>query len=861
MTKISSSFGKPTVLLAAELDDLSYFICKKLLEKSCKIFLITKKSKRWQAIFKTFGGHKNIETIKINDIPNLERLDYIIYQYNLFRILKNKWNIVKKEIQTELKTLSEKTANLRTKNIMLLPSIYGILIDKSPLKGRTIYFSETYGPYMVFSKNSFMFAAFDAIKHSNKIEYPKDVEKIYPLYSETASQKILEILFSVSYPYELTLVGSPISPKTFLKKIRFDIKMLSMKRKYYKGGATRILGKEISLGRAKGITETLEYLKTTKETSPKINKRKSLYKKLSWYSAATIIIPITSLLFAIVLLGASFFLVQKGSLSLAEKTLYTSRIFSSISDFSYKILSTIPVVGKIFGFPTKVAEIMNRSALVGTRGVLLVNEAKRLSYKFIGDSPYSVSYFSEELSTEIDYIYKESGFILSEIYSSPILISIFKKTKGFTELAEKREQLIPIAQFTRTLPELLGEGSKRRYLILLQNNMELRPTGGFIGSFALANIEGGRLTDIEIWDVYEADGQLEGHVEPPIPIKRYLNEANWFLRDSNWDSDFGISAARAEWFLDKEIDEKVDGVVGVDLEFIKSFLMVSGGVYVSDYDMEINQGNFYSITQKEVEEDFFPGSTKKSSFLTAVYKAIVEKIKEQNQINGLVFGKEILKNLQERHLQIFVHQKDARETLNKLSWGGEVSGFEACGQNCYSDLLGVVESNFGVNKANLYVQRSISAEIIINENKIQRKLTLTLDNSAQESLGDKGVYKVYIRVFGPQDAIFDKVKINQGGVIKEMEAETTYTRDHQEAGILVFVLPKESTSITFIWESPAKLNLQSKGEYKFTVRKQAGTFSDGLVLKVSRKMETLTPEEGFVYNTQLARDFVSRIYW
>jgi hypothetical protein len=88
------------------------------------------------------------------------------------------------------------------------------------------------------------------------------------------------------------------------------------------------------------------------------------------------------------------------------------------------------------------------------------------------------------------------------------------------------------------LPSILGKDGIKTYLILFQNNMELRPTGGFIGSYGLATFDSGRLTDLTINDVYSADGQLNGHVEPPAPIKDYLGEANWWLQGFKLGSGF-----------------------------------------------------------------------------------------------------------------------------------------------------------------------------------------------------------------------------------------------------------------------------------------------------------------------------------
>ena len=87
--------------------------------------------------------------------------------------------------------------------------------------------------------------------------------------------------------------------------------------------------------------------------------------------------------------------------------------------------------------------------------------------------------------------------------------------------------------FSQILPEAIGLNGKRKYLLLFQNNMELRATGGFIGSYGIASFSDGKMQDLKISDVYTADGQLKGKIFPPGPITKYMGQPNWYLRDSN----------------------------------------------------------------------------------------------------------------------------------------------------------------------------------------------------------------------------------------------------------------------------------------------------------------------------------------
>src|SRR3989339_1362482 len=124
------------------------------------------------------------------------------------------------------------------------------------------------------------------------------------------------------------------------------------------------------------------------------------------------------------------------------------------------------------------------------------------------------------------------------------------------------------------LPALVAaDGSApKNYLILLQNNMELRPTGGFIGSFAKVSFEGGKLKKLDVNDSYAIDGQLGIHVEPPKEIKEDLGQKDWFMRDSNWEPDFPTSARQQGGFYTKETAERVEGGFGLEISALERLI-------------------------------------------------------------------------------------------------------------------------------------------------------------------------------------------------------------------------------------------------------------------------------------------------
>ena len=216
------------------------------------------------------------------------------------------------------------------------------------------------------------------------------------------------------------------------------------------------------------------------------------------------------------------------------------------------------------------------------------------------------------------------------------------------------------------------DGKRREYMVLLQNEMEIRASGGFIGSFAILSFEGGRLLAFEVKDVYEADGQLKGHVEPPEEIKKYLGEAGWFMRDANWQASFPQAAKEIQWFLEKETGRKVDGVIGVDLAVAKMILRVTGEIYVPDFKEKINKENLYEQAEFWSETKSFPGSVQKASFLGGLGKQLFEEIRGLKTTKRWELMAGIIEMLDRNEIQLAINQSAVSGGSGgfRLGWGG-----------------------------------------------------------------------------------------------------------------------------------------------------------------------------------------------
>ncbi len=558
------------------------------------------------------------------------------------------------------------------------------------------------------------------------------------------------------------------------------------------------------------------------------------------------------------------------NLSRSTFFLRSSEKVSSVLSENYYSLARFPVVGGYYLFLGEMSSLLRDFTNVFVLGISLVKNASSLYEKSLKGEEVGLTGFSKSLFLDLNSLYFKTSLLEGKILDLQEKYAFLNVFSRDLNLSKYRREIIAAKEVSLFLPEILGEKEEKKYLVLFQNNMEIRATGGFIGSFAILTFKKGALSNFEVYDVYTADGQLKGYVEPPWQIKKYLDQPAWYLRDSNWDPDFSVSAKRAQWFLDKSIDINVDGVFSFDVSFVKDLISVIGHLNIPDYNRTIDPNIFYDVVQYEVEKDFFPGSRQKSSFLAALSKSLILEIKGAKPNVLVSFLPVFYENLVEKHLQLFFNSDKIQEKITFLGWGGGANRDFCFSENCFGDFVFLVESNFGVNKANYFVSRSANIKIEVGEDFLRREMEVLFENRAPVVLGDKGKYKNYFRIFLPADVFVEKATIQEGNYYYDVELDQEMIRGMKQVGLLVEISPESSKKVILSWNDRNLLDLSKNGEYRFFFRKQSGI--DDIPLNLEVKFPSgfrpasdnlqLTKDGFFVYNqASLKTDFFTRFYW
>lgn len=383
-----------------------------------------------------------------------------------------------------------------------------------------------------------------------------------------------------------------------------------------------------------------------------------------------------------------------------------------------------------------------------------------------------------------------------------------------TELPKTRlPKLQPYTSLLRAMimdeDEVFGVHKPARYLLLFLNNKELRPGGGFIGSYAVATIQYYTLLDVEIHDVYTADGQLKVHIDPDPAVAKYLEQPDGFLRDSNFSPDFPTDAELAKRYLLESLGERnFEGVIGVTTTALEYAVGAYGSVYLPDYKETVTQSNVYTKTQNYVEKDFFPGSQAKKTFLTSLANTM--RITYDTVPTNRLF-QAFEKALLGKHIIASVGAPHVSAVLKDQGWDGSqwIPAY---------DYVMPVEANVGVNKSNYFVKRRMDMiSDISNPKKPKRTVRMTYENARRQDTDPKDTYKMFFQLYLPPNVTIEESTVDGKPPV---DYDVTDKNGYRIVSMLVEVPPLKSKSISIKYFSEEP---QNKGDaYALRIQKQIG---------------------------------------
>lgn len=342
---------------------------------------------------------------------------------------------------------------------------------------------------------------------------------------------------------------------------------------------------------------------------------------------------------------------------------------------------------------------------------------------------------------------REVGVILQEVDLENTKLVDYKG-----QIEEARNQMPIIVSWlesyqdlTKLATEVLGVDEPRRWLFVFQNNTEIRPTGGFMGSYAVVDIDQGKIKKIEVpgGGFYDLKGSLAAMVDAPYPF--HVFSPIWQPWNANWFPDWPASAEKIMWFYNKSGGPSVDGVISFTPDVLTDLLKLTGAITMPEYGVTVDSDNFTRTAQIEVEFNYNKEENKPKKFIGDLLPKVMEKTMSLTGESKMRAWEQIFTSLEQKAILIYLKKANNQEAVDRLGWSGKVKQYD-------KDYLSVIHTNIAGGKTDMVVSNKIEHQVeILSDGQIVDTVILTKEHKGLAGDVFEGQINIdYVRFYVPQ---------------------------------------------------------------------------------------------------------------
>lgn len=378
------------------------------------------------------------------------------------------------------------------------------------------------------------------------------------------------------------------------------------------------------------------------------------------------------------------------------------------------------------------------------------------------------------------------------------------------------------------LPAIAGAEGRKKYLVIFQNDNELRPTGGFMTAYAVIFVENGKVTQEKSDDIYELDKNFRN--KPPIPpvLGKYLtSETRWNLRDMNIDPNFETSMLTFYQYYSQLPGEAkdLDGIIAIDTELLKKVMDVIGPVEVPGYGTFSSQilplcdcPQIIYMLSEIIDRPTPYIRENRKGILAPMMQAIIQKTYASPRETWPLLAQIGWEGIQGRHIQMYFFNEEDQIAAKSINAAGVIPNTTVDG-----DFLTVIDANLAGAKSNLFIDTSMEVQVQSIENgMVTKEVEMTYRNTHPPSncnleagqLCLNGLLNDWSRWYVPKGAEVQEALGFKNGYTIDTSNET---HDIIEGFFTVAPLAQTKVRITYTVPYEAETD-----DYLLTVQKQGG---------------------------------------
>ncbi len=296
-------------------------------------------------------------------------------------------------------------------------------------------------------------------------------------------------------------------------------------------------------------------------------------------------------------------------------------------------------------------------------------------------------------------------------------VDVESLSPGLGRQVQRLSAALPVLQSGFELldraPGLLGFDRPKTYIVLMQNDDELRPTGGFISAVARVTLDRGAIVEWDVRDSYQVDDYLhKSYGPPPQPLMDFMGAELWLFRDANWSPDFPTSARKTAELYTYGLGMPVDGVIGLNQQAVRELVGALGPIEVEPGQPPVDASNLIAYMRAAWSpppgaSDVSAWTESRKAFIGELTKAVLTRLQASpDQIDWTALGRAVFGTLESRDVLVWVDDPAVSATLGDRGWDGAV-------RQTAGDYWMLVDANVGFNKANAAVESSMAYTVTL----------------------------------------------------------------------------------------------------------------------------------------------------
>ena len=505
-----------------------------------------------------------------------------------------------------------------------------------------------------------------------------------------------------------------------------------------------------------------------------------------------------------------------------------------------------------------------------SKALILKQDLQMQSFKqILGSNQFSdlqtVLLDLEEVLSKLEFILATNQ---SHIQKLPTFQPFTNLNSLFSFLKKHNQQIFSYISNTKNLLSIannaFGISKPHTVLLLVQNNNEIRATGGFIGLLGFLEIDNAQIKSLEFHDIYDFDGPFSGLDSVPLEFKD--DNQKLFIRDFNFSPDFSNVALKIEKYLQQNKAPSFETIIGINHDVFRELGRFVESVKINDKTYQFSKDLDFILSYLVESKTF--GNTSSKSQISQMLASLPEQILSNSNPQELL--QFILTQVDKRNIQVVSKNKELDKALSQLNFRQDFDRLNESSQMLAFNSVSGTKGDRFIQRHLTFVHEFhddfILTEATVNLEHTYNNKTEWVQNSILKSydLGPmsrdlrfilgRGDYKAYLRAYLPESAslISSDVKL--------FPSQDPHSSKNSFVGGFG-ITPDKITRFSFMYKIPFRYNVSTPTLFNFNHLYQSGLTNTQIthILNLDGiQMHTFSPKNYKLKNNRLinTQDFI-----